>query len=170
MTNKRGFTLLELLIAAAILGLLAVIATTSYRSSAVDTRITAAKMKTDQLAAAVQRFNLDHPSAPFAAQEMGNVVDNTLACAPNMEDVRKLILCDYVDNGGWQDAYAKFYVCNGDKTVGACANTTLANPLACMSGRDDHPHVASTCKYMESKGYAYCVGASSSVESLATGC
>ena len=59
MGNKRGFTLLELLIAATILGLLAVFATMSFRYSASDNRIAAAKIKTAQLAAAVQSFRLD---------------------------------------------------------------------------------------------------------------
>ena len=161
MKNKKGFTLLELLIAATILGMLAVFATISYRESAVENRMSAAKIKAEQLATAVQRFHLDYSTDLHG--KMGNLVDSTIECQPYAQFPKTLITCGYVDNGGWTDAYVEFFVCNGKTAECSTSPDPVANPLACMKGRS-HPRLPK--RYRGSCGYIYCVGATGAGETL----
>ena len=64
--KDKGFTLVELLVAATIIGILAVFATNSYRNGVAETRWAQAKANLDQLAAAVQRVKLDYPAVKFS--------------------------------------------------------------------------------------------------------
>ena len=164
MKNKKGFTLIELLIAATIIGALAVFATMAYKESAAQTRIAEAKTRTEQLARGVQRFRLEHPVLHFndpASLKMGNVVDADASCYITSTHVKTLITCDYVDNGGWTDAYILYYVCEGK--TGSCAGSPVDNPLACMTGRN-HPRMPA--KYRKMNGYLYCVSATGHGEEL----
>ncbi len=61
--NKTGFTLLELLIAAALIGVLAMFATQAFRESASDIRIADAKSRALLVANAAQRYYLEYPGA-----------------------------------------------------------------------------------------------------------
>lgn len=159
MKNKKGFTLLELLIAATIVGLLAVFATVSYKESAADNRMAAAKIKAEQLATALQRFRLDY-TTEFSGL-MGNLVDTDIECQPTAQIPKTLITCGYVDNGGWTDSYVEFYACNGK--TGDCASSPIENPLACMKGRN---RKQMPDKYKSLYGYIYCVSATEKGETL----
>ena len=167
MHNNKGFTLLELLIAATIVGLLAVFATVAFKESAADNRINASKIKTDQLAAGMQRFRLDHPLTIISGQDnhlMGNLTDHTVTCQPRAGFAKTLITCDYVDNGGWTDKYVAFYVCDerdNSTNPSACSSSALSKPLACMVGRS-HPRLP--VRYRGVCGYRYCVSATGSEE------
>ena len=152
MKNCKGFSLLELLVAATIVSALAVLATVSYQNSVMETRIQAAKSRTEVLAGAVQRFRLDRGAGQLGS---GLVFSRaTGSCNPSSSSVASLILCGYVDNdGGWSDPYVQYYVCNGQKTASTpCARTDLAAPLACMTGKNVDKLPA---KYKTN--YAYCV-------------
>lgn len=159
MKNKKGFTLLELLIAATILGLLAALAAVSYRQSAAEARISAAKVKAEQLATALHRFRLDYPTV-FSGR-MGNLTDSSIKCYPTAENPKTLITCGYVDNGGWTDSFMEFYVCNGKTSD--CEASPIDNPLACMWGRDRRQIPA---RYQGAEGYIYCVSATEKGETL----
>ena len=167
MKNKKGFTLLELLIAATIIGILTVMATVSYRNSGADVRVAGAKARTDMLAGAVQRFRLDHPNVTMSGAL--NNLSGTTSCSINATTATKmLIACDYLEDGGWLDDYFIFYVCSGNETPdGDCKNQNgsdvVGTPLACMKGRD-HPRLPN--HYHSSKGYIYCVSADSKGENL----
>lgn len=156
MKNKKGFTLLELLVAATIVGIMAVFATTSYRNSAADSRMTAAKARTDALAVAVQRMRIEYPSSTAE----GQMQDSTSAVC-NWAAPSGLVSCGFIENGGWEkDGYVTYWVCNGKS--GSCANSPVANPLACMLGRD----VSKQVKRYKS-GYIYCVSETAKGEKLA---
>lgn len=156
MKNNKGFTLLELLIAATIIGALAVFATISYRSSEADTRIAAAKARTEVLAAAVQRFYLEFPRAGLG----DTVISNTTGSCPggishtqNLS-ATALITCGLVDNGGWTNNYVTLMAC-GQQTHTAgtlCANLG-SNRGACMTGGTSSRVPA---RYA-SGSYSYCV-------------
>ena len=65
---RKGFTLVELLVAATIIGILMVFATNSYRNGVAETRWAQAKGNVDQLAAAVLRARIEYPaSAVFSS-------------------------------------------------------------------------------------------------------
>ena len=94
---------------------------------------------------------------------MGNLTDATITCSPYAENPKTLITCDYVDNGGWTDAYTAIYMCNGK--TGACEDSPVENPLACMRGKN-HPRLRPTYKGIN--GYIYCVSATETQETMGT--
>ncbi len=150
MRNKNGFTLLELLIAAAIVGGLAVMATVSYRNSVAETRIQAAKARADVLAGAVQRFRLEYPNASISSDKMTDDYASD-TCSTGSLSPTSLVTCGFVDKGGWEDPFVVFYICNGKK--GGCSNSSIDAPLVCMTGNNSQSKLPD--KY---KGkYSYCV-------------
>lgn len=152
MNKRKGFTLIELLIAATIIGALAVFATVSYRASEADTRIAAAKAKTDALAGAMRRFHIEFPRAGLN----NSVIENTTAACPSGVSsatnlsATVLISCGQLDNRGWTNDYVEFTVC-GTNTDGICANLTA--PGACMTGKSTNSRMPARYK----GNYAYCV-------------
>ena len=150
MKNVKGFTLLELLIAAAIIGTLAIFATQSFRRTASDTRVQDAQARAKIVAMAAQRFAKDYPAvvngtAPIREQEdddgMG-VVDppNPAQCnAGGVElSLQNLINCGYLEYRQYayevraeDGSYGRnfnmfFYVHNG---VWVCVNRLTAKIL-----------------------------------------
>ncbi|MGN0025320.1 MAG: type II secretion system protein [Candidatus Avelusimicrobium sp.] len=158
MNNKKGFTLLELLVAATIIGIMAVFATISYKNSVADARMEAAKSRVAALAGAVQRFRIEHPNPEFnpSNAKMTDVISNT--CVNTLPT--GLIACGFIGNGGWSDGYVEFFVCN-EKKEGNCASSPIDKPLACMTGRSVSKQVA---RYKN--GYIYCVSAMEKGETL----
>ena len=75
--NRAGFTLLELLIAAAIIGILALFATVSYRNSAAQTRVAQARAVTQSLAMGNYRAHIDYPSIRFDENPISDAVQGT---------------------------------------------------------------------------------------------
>lgn len=75
--NRAGFTLLELLIAAAIIGILALFATVSYRNSTAQTRVAQARAVTQSLAMGNYRAHIDYPSIRFDENPISDVVQGT---------------------------------------------------------------------------------------------
>ena len=65
LDKRKGFTLMELLIAAAIIGALAVFATQTFRRSASDIRVQDAKSRAKVIAMAARRMSLDHSGVSF---------------------------------------------------------------------------------------------------------
>lgn len=70
--NYKGFTLVELLVAATIIGFLAIVATTSFRNSAAETRWTQAKALANQLAAAAEALTTERNGVYFSSNTMFN--------------------------------------------------------------------------------------------------
>ncbi len=164
MINKKGFTLLELLIAAAIIGTLAVLATVSYRASEADTHVAAARAKVEVLANAAQRFALEYDHAKPLSGEMANLgaqenCNPISVTASGNNPATLLISCDFVDNGGWYNPYFHFYVCGGATDSCSGQTTGISNPLACMNGKG---HSRMTDQYQN--GYWYCVNATTTGE------
>lgn len=75
--NRAGFTLLELLIAAAIIGILALFATVSYRNSTAQTRVAQARAVTQSLAMGNYRAHIDYPSIRFDSSRISDKVQGT---------------------------------------------------------------------------------------------
>ena len=165
MKSKRGFTLLELLIAATIMGVLAMVAAVSYRHNLIENRIAAAKIKTEQLATGYYRFLQEQPVSldnNGGSALMGNLVDTSIQCQPRSHNPKTLITCGYVDNGGWTDSYVQYFLCGKGKNTQECARSSIDNPLACMAGRSDLDKMPKRYRY--SCGYRYCVGINESGE------
>ena len=140
MKNKRGFTLLELLIAATIIGTLVVLATVSYRSSAAETRVAAAKAQTEMLAGAVQRFSLENRVTSSQPGQMVSVGNSNAGCTVTTAhelSPENLIYCGFVENSGWNNDYFKFYICDGRTGSCSSAPTSIGMPLAYMESTGD---------------------------------
>lgn len=100
MDNRNGFTLLELLIAAAIIATLAVFATQTFRQSASEVRLQDAQARAKIIAMAAHRLKVDYPTATFSTAPMGIVsLPNRAGCYPTQEGItlQMLINCGYLD-------------------------------------------------------------------------
>ena len=97
MMNRRGFTLLELLIAAMIIGVLSIFATQAFRNTASDIRVEDAKARAQVVAAALRRFTLDHPNATLAQTETMGTVSAPSTCSSTTISLQNLINCGYLE-------------------------------------------------------------------------
>ena len=115
MLNKKGFTLVELLVAATIIGALVVFATVQYRNGAAETRWAEAKGKARQLQNALQRLWYEYPTAVISSGDgWGN---NTEAChlyhgVTNIS-ANQLMACGFLENGTWniENDYFLYHIC-----------------------------------------------------------
>jgi len=155
MHHKRGFTLLELLIAATIMSVLAILATSSYRKAVAETRIQDAKNRLQVVANAVQRYMMDYPNDTFIGMStLEYVTSNANACDNGGNfNAAKLIRCGYLENRQWTDNNIAFVTC-GAKNGDLCGTSTLDMPLACMAGRN----ASFGNRYNLANGYRYCLG------------
>jgi len=125
MKNRKGFTLVELLVAATIIGALAVFATISYRQSAMESRWAAARARADMLWGAMQRFmtdnGIDHTYAvggngimtDLSPSEDGKCPIHVGFATPSRIIYPQwLIKCGYVENGGWSDSTWVYSLCD----------------------------------------------------------
>ena len=153
--NKKGFTLVELLVAATIIGVLAVFATSSYRSSVAETRWAQAKANLDQLANAVQRFKMDYPNVRFTKDAMVTLVSCSKLFPSSTASIQPgcLIPYGYLDGSDWAGGNYLYYIC--DQTTSAPCDKqfdsgTIERPLACVK-------VSSGAKLPSKyKSYVYC--------------
>lgn len=81
--RSRGFTLMELLVVLAIIGILAAIATGVYVSRVDDARITRARADIQTIEAALDIFRLDNFRYPTTAEGLEALIER-----PNDPDVR----------------------------------------------------------------------------------
>ncbi len=165
MHSNKGFTLLELLIAAAIIGSLVVLATSSYRSNMAETYLAAAKGQTEMLGEAARRFVLENRVSSRTAGKMETLADSNdrSKCKLNKLDINSLIYCEYVENSGWDNPYFNFYICTGNNNCSASSTVTnkIGVPLAYMKGTG---HARMPDKYGEN--YRYWVGTLGTYEVL----
>ena len=153
--SKKGFTLVELLVAATIIGILLVFATTQYRQSAGEARWNQAKTHADQLANAVRRAKLDYPNLQFlhgTDNDMNNVTSGSCIYNPFLSTAQNpstLITCGYLENGPWNEGKFEYYVCKDAGT--ADAKCKVAGALACVYAK------CSARLPSRIKQYVYCV-------------
>lgn len=154
MKRKKGFTLVELLVAATIIGILAVFATAQYRNGVAETRFTQAKAMTDQLATAVQQAHIDYPRLKFSAELMENSSDKC-ELKPGVTSLppSQLVACGYMDPSGWDNEYFEFVVCDAGNAQAPC--DVVLGALACTRVQSD---AKLPTKY---KKYGYCFFAGS---------
>ena len=175
--NKKGFTLLELLIAATILATLAVFATVSYQRAMADVRIEDGKNRTRVVAAAIERMQFEHPKWAFssrggadsASRNALRKLDTVRTCglpyfSVGSGTVDGLINCGYLENRVWSDAYVLIEPCTRvfynslPSHTGICGNPEKNLPkdrLVCMSGNPDNDKLPA--KYQYDNGYRFCV-------------
>ena len=99
MHNQHGFTLLELLIAAAIISTLAVFATQTFRRSSSDVRLQDIQARAKIIAMAAHRMKVEYPGVTFSTDWMGTVASpNSSLCNPQGDiTLQTLIHCGYLD-------------------------------------------------------------------------
>lgn len=139
MKAKKGFTLVELLVAATIIGILAMLATTAYRNSVAETRWTQAKAQADRLGAAVQAMDAAREGVRFRSP--GTISSGSAGGACTIYSAARtsgtytvsagqLLACGFLEPGDVNNEYFTFSV----RVTGA-AWTALGNPLACVSAK-----------------------------------
>ncbi len=102
MCKKKGFTLLELLIAAAIIAVLAMFATRAFRQSASDIRLQDAQARAKVIAMSAHRMKVEYPGVKFSTADdaIGQVsAPNGSYCYPTAAAVtiQTLVDCGYLD-------------------------------------------------------------------------
>ena len=151
---RKGFTLVELLVAATIIGILMVFATNSYRNGVAETRWAQAKGNVDQLAAAVLRARIEYPAAAVFSSETITNNSNTSCllrwgASANGYSPKSLISCGFLENGDWNSDYFQYYVCD-KKQTSPCDFFNSEKPVACVGVR---PNAKLPARY---KNYKYC--------------
>ena len=98
MKHKNGFTLMELLIAAAIIGTLAIFATQSFRRTSADVRFQDASARAKAVAVAARRFLLDNTGVTSTSVDTVGVITARDADACNNQfTVQNLVNCGYLE-------------------------------------------------------------------------
>jgi len=97
INNKNGFTLLELLIAAALIGVLAMFATQAFRSSASDIRVADARARAQALAAAARNYYIEYPGAEFFDGDDLIGFAEPGSCDPTSTSPQQLINCGFLE-------------------------------------------------------------------------
>lgn len=149
---KKGFTLVELLVAATIIGFLVVFATVQYRNSVAEARWTRAKAQTDQLAAALERLWIDYPHVAFNSGQMQNKGTNE-ACnlfigKTGAVSLTQLIACGYLENSDWDSGYFRFYSCAHTAVPWPeCGNNSIYSVCMAAKNTASLPSVYKTKKY-----------------------
>ena len=145
MKNNKGFTLVELLVAATILGILAVFATTAYRNSVAESRWTQSRAMANQLASSLQRVKMDYPSIKMEANVMRNP-EGMGACPfnygtgafPEIFNVEDLVNCGYMEVGAWTNEYIEYLVCGTEPSQEICKKQLdSAYPLVCARVKEN---------------------------------
>ena len=140
--------MLELLVAATIIGILAVFATVAYKNGAASTRAAGARAKVDALAWAQQRYLLDPAACPSYVS-----TTNKITALEDCKLLERKVILD--------DEYFTFAVCPDEVCSKAPDMTSDMNPLACVVGKDNKKMPA---KY--AKNYWYCVSETARTEHL----
>lgn len=156
MTNKRAFTLLELLIAAAIMSVLAVLGTSAYKHSISETRIQDGKNRLRVVAGAMQRYMMDHPDVTYdGSSHLTFVSGEDVQTCPRLQNftAAALVQCDYLENRQWSTGQIKIVTCGGVAAGELCKDSTVSNPLACMTGISNRLDA----KYQQANNYVFCI-------------
>lgn len=134
LKNKRGFTLLELLVAAVIIGALAVFATQSFRQSSSDVRVQNALAKAKVVAMAARIFKDDYsiPSTSFTSNNLSNPQNFRTdavkgGCnATGTVTLQTLVNCGYLEHRQYLDNDFE-YNFNTSCSAGVCVCMRKAN-------------------------------------------
>lgn len=159
--NKKGFTLLELLITATLISILAALAMSSYRQTAFKSRLEDFKNRTRAVSYAVQIFREEYPRATgFDETSLVSISPVQSGCKTVGEvDPASLIHCNILDgNREWSNSdFAVIVPCSAEKSQhianSPCDKSARNDMLACMRVLDE-PKVPS-----EYRGYVFCVSA-----------
>ena len=154
MSNKKGFTLLELLIAATIIGTLAVYATISYRNSIFETRLAEAKARTETVANARQRFELDYPGARLNGAVLNTKKGDCPSDPSAASDAQDLVNCGYLEEGNWSSDYFYIIPCGKDTPHSATCSELMSDALACLQTSSTNVKKIPA----QYRGYLYCIG------------
>ena len=163
MKIKRGFTLLEVLIAAVIMSVLAMLSTAAYKHTVSETRVQDSKNKLQVVANAVQRYMWDFPNRTMTAPEEGKPLvflsGSDVQNCPKTFSNSALIQCEYLENRAWSNDQIHIVACGGNKSGYLCSRSSVSNPLACMAGIN--ARIDTRYLYDVSKGFyhVFCISA-----------
>jgi prepilin-type N-terminal cleavage/methylation domain-containing protein len=120
MKNRKGFTLIELVVVVMILGILASMGVPYYYKSIETTRAGDAVALGHLLGNANRMYALDNANT-YASGAVTNTCNGS-TCA-TASGACKLVACGYVTQQDWSNSSYDFYACNGAAGGAYCANS-----------------------------------------------
>lgn len=158
-TNRRGFTLMELLVTVMIIGVLAAFAVPQYMKSLETTKADDAVGMAKMAATANRMYALDHGNV-FAAGLI-NSACNSAACSTTATDPCNLVACKYLAAQNWDQKAYILTAYDGTAAAGSSCNSltfvSSAKWAACATRRTGGSPGTDTAPY-NAWGYAVDVG------------
>lgn len=154
MKNKKGFTLIEILVVVLIIGILAAIALPQYNMSIAKTKLSALKTYTQSLAEAYQGYFIIHGKGPQDILDLDITLSEKYRFTGSTKavDINDEISC-YID---WYDTYNYGYA--GCSTLIQSVGLTyriFISPSAqlreCVPSTEDQTHITSRLCSLETQ-------------------
>ena len=119
LVHEAGFTLLELLIAAALVGVLTMFATVAFRQTASDIRVENAKRSADIIAAAIYRFKIAYGHDFDTVGDLDVGVAPAGECNPNslLHPLQTLINCGFLAYRQYWNPDEFYFSVNGTRVT-----------------------------------------------------
>jgi prepilin-type N-terminal cleavage/methylation domain-containing protein len=130
MNNTKGFTLIELMIVVAIVGILAAIAVPMYRSQQIKSRMTEGTRGVSTVASALGDFLQDNATWPGACGDV-TAIDNTLGVGVSTSRYISAMSTDASGN------ITVVFQNTGDTDVDNAANSLVLQPTLNANGSVD---------------------------------
>ena len=110
--KRKGFTLVEIMVVVAIIGMLATLAVTKIMGNVATAKVTTTQTKIAQLEQALELFNLHNGFCPTTEQGLKALVEKPVT-SPVPENYQKGGYLKEVPKDGWNREF--IYVCPGTK-------------------------------------------------------
>lgn len=154
MKNKKGFTLLELLVVVLIIGILAAIALPQYKYAVAKTKFNTIKNITKSLAESVNRFYMVHDAYPESYQDLD--IDFSVT-KPNLSTRFYPEGTDYCTFWTDHNQMAACYKTISGKLMGYYAYYNGGKPKNCYTNSIDETHVTNKiCQQETGKSEGSC--------------
>lgn len=128
VNNRRGFTLIELIVVVLIIGALAAFAVPQYLLTVENAKANDAASQINQIGTANKMFALDHSNYYAAGKFTASCGTGTCPAAVSATQTNPCVLvwCGYLVGQDWANKPYGYYACNGGASAG-CAGLASGN-------------------------------------------
>ncbi len=141
LKNRRGFTLMELVVVVLIMGILASMGVPYYYKTIETSKATDAVAIAHLIGSANRMYLVDNPGATISGLIDNSCNNPALTCA-TAPGACKLVACNYVAKQDWASSAYNFYACSNGGGAPCCANGPAPyNPkgVACVARKAGAP-------------------------------